>query len=174
MSTALLTQPTDSSKSLDLGFSNDVLEEMRSIHDQIAREAFGLFQQRDGDQGSALGDWLQAESKLLDPVPITISDEKNELKVTAAIPGFKASDLKVHVDREGLQICGKSETKSGNGETTSANQEHVSSIRKVCCSVGLPAPVKPEASKATLDDKGVLTLLLRKAEPAKEIAVKSA
>ncbi|HEX8072801.1 MAG TPA: DUF2934 domain-containing protein [Pyrinomonadaceae bacterium] len=33
--------------------------------DLIARRAYELYQQRNGDGGSALGDWLQAEQEVL-------------------------------------------------------------------------------------------------------------
>lgn len=167
MPTALSTRPSDSSEFFTLSFPEKLMREMREIHNEIARTAFRHYQERDAMNGSALDDWLRAESELLEPVPVNIRNEKDRLMVTAEVPGFSMDQLKVHVDGNDLKICGKAETseKSGRGETSSS--------RRICCELMLPASVKAESATAKLD-QGVLTLTLPKAEPAKEIQIKAA
>lgn len=99
-------------------------------------------------------------------VPISIKDDKDHLMVTAGVPGFSGNELKVHVQGSELRICGKSEA------TDRKDKESSTTTRRVCCTVILPGAVKSEDALATLD-KGVLTLKLPKAEPAKEIEVKT-
>ena len=173
MSTGLSIRPTDNRNFFGMTFPNGLIEEMQAIHNEIAREAFGLFEWRNGNGGNALEDWLHAESKLLKPVPISIADENDHLKVTAQVLGFAMNELKVHVEGQELRICGKSEKKEEKGDKKSGDHETSSSFQKICCSVSLPAAVKVDAASAVLD-QGVLTLTLPKAEPAKEIAVKAA
>lgn len=173
MSTALSIRPKDNLDFFTMNFPNGLLEEMRAIHDQIACEAFGLFERRNGNGGNALDDWLQAESKVLEPVPVSIVNEKDHVKVMAEVPGFALNELKVHIDGHELHICGKSETRTEKADKKSGNQEVSISSRKICCSIALPAAVKPNEGAAALD-KGVLTLTLPKSEQDKEITVKAA
>ena len=167
MSKAISIRPGEDRSFFGLDFPNQIFDQMKSIHDEIERAAFGLFQQRTGNDGTSLEDWFQAESSLLQPVPISIKDDKDHLTVTADVPGFSINELKVHVDGQELQVCGKSESAS------KTDKESSSTSRRVCCSVMLPTSVRPDDASATLD-KGVLTLKLPKAQPAKEIEIKAA
>lgn len=173
MSTALSIRPTNNLDFFSINFPGSLFEEMQAIHDQIARDAFGLFERRNGNGGSSLDDWLRAESKLLQPVPISIENGKDHLKVMAEVPGFAMNELKVHVEGQELRICGKSEKKTEKGDKKSVEHGTSTSSQKICCSITLPAAVKADSASAVLD-QGVLTLTLPKAEPAKEIAVKAA
>jgi HSP20 family protein len=170
MSTALSIRPTDNLDFFSLNFPDGFFKEMEAIHNEIAREAFGLFEHRNGDGGSALDDWLKAESKLLMPVQVSIDNGKDQVKVTAKVPGFALNELKVHIEGQELQIYGSSEKIA---EKKAGEQESSTSSRKIFTIILLPAAVKADAASAILD-KGVLTLTLPKAEPAKEIAVKAA
>lgn len=82
------------------------------------------------------------------------------------------SELKVHIEGQELRICGKSE-KSAPSEKRSKGVEPVPMTRTICCNIGLPAAVNADAATAILD-KGVLTLSLPKAQPAKKIEIKPA
>lgn len=170
MSNALSIAATENRDLFSLAFPDKFVEEMQSIHNQIELAAFNLFERRGMMSGSALSDWLNAESSLLKPVPVTVVDERDHLKVTAEVPGFALDELKVHVDGQELSICGShNETASGDGKKA----EKATSTLKVCCTVMLPATVKADAALATLD-KGVLTMTLPKAQPSREIPVKAA
>ena len=173
MSTALSIRNTDNREVFSVNFPNQIFEEMQKIHNEIARQAFGLFERRGGNGGNALEDWLRAESNVLRPIPISITNEKDHLKVTAEVPGFAINELKVHIDGRELRICGSSENKTDKGSKKSGDQEISTSSRKICRSITLPAAVKADVSSAVLDED-VLTLTLPKAEPAKEIPVKAA
>lgn len=167
MSTALSVRPKENNDFFTLSSSNQLIEQMQTLHDEIARTAFGFFEGRGGAQGSPLGDWLRAESQLLKYVPVSIQDEKDHLTVTADVPGFSMDQIKVHVDGQNLKICGKAESSS------KAGKRQTSSSRRICCEVNLPATVKADSASAALD-KGVLTMILPKAELPHEIEAKAA
>jgi HSP20 family molecular chaperone IbpA len=52
----------------------------------IAQRTFGLFQQRGGADGRDLEDWFRAESELLKPVPIEISESNDTYTIRAEVP----------------------------------------------------------------------------------------
>ncbi len=69
--------------------AHDVMEEVKGIFDAISNRAFGFFQER-GTNGQDLNDWFRAESELLKPVPIEISESNDTYTVRAEVPGFAA------------------------------------------------------------------------------------
>jgi len=166
MSNAIAIRPTNNRDFFGLS-SDQILKDMQSIHDDIERVAFGLFQQRGANGESALHDWLRAESTVVRPVPISIQDNGDKLIVTADVPGFSMDELKVHTDGSELRICGKSEVSDRKGK------EDSTTTRRICCTVTLPSAVNAENASATLES-GVLNLKLPKAAPPKEIEVKVA
>lgn len=147
-----------------VGSPDQIPRVMQSIHDEIERAAFGLFQRRGTNGGSALDDWLRAESNLVKPVPISIKENKDHLTVSADVPGFLVNELEAQVEGSELRICGKSEVTSG---------ESSPSTRRVCCTVKLPATIRAEHATATLDE-GVLILKLPKVVSSKKPEVKAA
>lgn len=150
-----------------VGFTPTLLEQIESSHREIARDAFALFRDRDGQEGSPMEDWLRAEAKLLAPVSVSVSENKGQIQVTADVSGFALKDLRVFADGQQLKIWGES------GTSAKTNGAEKKGSRRICCDVFLPAQVRAEAASATLD-KGVLKLELPKAVPAKEIPVKAA
>lgn len=171
--TAISVQPTDTNNIFNLKFPSEVLYEIQAIEDEIGRAAYELFQQRGFSDGSALDDWLRAESKLLKPTAISVDEKKDSVIVTAEVSDFSLNELKVHVDGDILRICGKSEegVVKDKGVKPAANAS--ASVRRVRCEIVLPAKVDSKGATATLD-KGVMKLILPKAQPAAEIEVKAA
>ncbi len=178
MTSAMTVRPTDNSI-FNLRFPSEVISEMQAIHDEIARAAFGLFDQHGWNGITPLEDWLRAESMILKPLPIEVKEESDKITVTADVPGFTSDQLKVDVQGDTLRIVGKAEESSTDGDANKANEKSPaisrssSSSRRVSCSMTLPTQVKTDGATAKLD-KGVLTLLLPKAQPAKQIQITAA
>ncbi len=170
MSHAIVIRPPKKRSFFGSGFAEKVHHEMKSIHDEIERAAFELFQQRGSKGGASLEDWLRAEASVLKPVAFSIKEENDHLTVIADVPGFSMDELKIRVEGQRLHICGRS-GKSGTSERRSEGRTSAV-VRKIRCNIALPAAVKSDEASATLD-KGVLTLLLPKAQPVKEIESKS-
>ena len=171
MSTALTTRSNNIDNLLNFSSPTEVIQQMQAMEDELSRMAFGFFQQRGPDTGSALNDWLHAESVLLQPLKVSIDDKGDHLAVTADVPGFSSDEIKVDVEGDVLRICGKSEESQSKKKGTDIAPS--STIRKISCKIALPAKVESKGATATLA-KGMLTLTLPKMQPASKIEVKAA
>lgn len=139
------------------------------IYNTIARRAFEIFQDGGSIFGNDMANWLQAESELLHPVHIDITDAGDSLNVRAEVPGFTSKDLEVSVEPECLTITGKREMKKEDqkeGKTVYSE----CSADEILRIIDLPAPVDTAKVTATLKD-GVLELAMPTAAPPKKIKV---
>lgn len=150
--------------------ASDLMDRMEKLYDQIARRAFAIFENNGRIFGRDLEDWFQAESELLHPAHVNVSESEKELSVRAEVPGFAANELNISVEGTRLTIAGKRETKKERKEKRSVYEEHCSD--QLLRVVSLPATVDAARAEATLKD-GVLELKLPKAETAKKIAIEA-
>ncbi len=148
----------------------DFFLRFQRAYDSIARRAFEIFDGNGRLFGNDLHDWFQAESELLHPLHVEMTDSDESLNVQAEVPGFGPKDLAISVEPRRLTITGKRETKE--------EQKTKKSVYKECCSdeilrvVELPAEINTDKVKATLEN-GILSLEMPKAAPAKKIAVET-
>ncbi|HEY6287835.1 MAG TPA: DUF2934 domain-containing protein, partial [Nitrospiraceae bacterium] len=91
--------------------SRDVFDRIENIYDSIARRAFEIFEGNGRWSGHELDDWLRAESELLHPMHLELTESDNNLAVQAEVPGFSANELEINVEPLRLTIAGKRETK---------------------------------------------------------------
>ncbi len=75
----------------------------------IARRAYELFEARNREHGHDWEDWFQAESELLRPVSIAISESTDRLSIRANVLGFEPDELKVSIEPMRIAILGKKE-----------------------------------------------------------------
>jgi len=80
---------------------------LRELEEAIARRAYELFEGRGCEQGQDLADWLRAESDVLQPLPIKVSEYRDRLAVEAELPGFSADEIEVSVEPRRLIISGR-------------------------------------------------------------------
>ena len=148
----------------------DIFSRMQQLSDSIARRAYEIFESKGRIFGRDLEDWVQAESELLQPVPIEMEQSRDDLVIRAEVPGFTAKDLDVCLESHRLTIAGKRETteEHQDGETVHTEQrsDHVLRI------VDLPIAVDAGKAAATLKD-GVLELKMPKAAPDRNIRMES-
>ena len=149
------------------------LQRMGEIHDILARRAYELFDGRGRQHGHDLEDWLHAESELLNPVPLEISDAEEQVIVRADVPGFKENEIEVRVEPHCLNISGKRE--QSRDQTTRKTVYSERRSNEVCRVLDLPEEIESDKVKAQLRD-GILEVTLPKAHPANKIpdAVKAA
>jgi HSP20 family protein len=139
------------------------------IYNSIARRAFEIFESNGSVDGNDMENWLQAESELLHPVHINVSDDGNSINVRAEVPGFTTEDLEVSVEPECLTITGKRERKEE--QEKEGKQVYIEcSADEILRVIPLPTAVDTDKATATLRD-GVLELNLPKAVPPKTIKV---
>jgi len=146
----------------------DVFDRMQELYDSISRRAFEIFEGNGRWFGRDLSDWLQAESELLRPVQLEISETDNALTVKAEVPGFTPKELDIQVDGKRLTVSGKHETKEESTKGKTIYSERRSN--EVFRSVLLPVDVDSSKVNATLKD-GVLSIELPKAPHSKSIRI---
>jgi HSP20 family molecular chaperone IbpA len=91
--------------------SEEIFNQFSQMHDVIARRAFEIFESHDGSPGHDLEDWLRAESELLHPVLLNVTESNGKYVVRAELPGFGGKDIEISVEPRCLAISGKRETK---------------------------------------------------------------
>jgi HSP20 family protein len=146
---------------------------VRELQDAVTRRAHEIWEETGFVPGRDLDNWLRAESELLHFVPVEISDNGDEMRVYAEVPGFNARDIDIHVEPRRLMIRGKNEqTRERNKGNIFSSEREGSQIFRA---LNLPTEVDPNNTTATLRD-GVLEVSLPKAEYAKgtRIQVKAA
>jgi HSP20 family molecular chaperone IbpA len=81
--------------------------DMQQIQLAIARRAYELFEMRNREHGHDWEDWFQAESELLRPVSIAISESADRISIRANVLGFEANELKVSIEPKRIAILGR-------------------------------------------------------------------
>jgi HSP20 family protein len=69
--------------------ATDVSDHIQETYDSIARRAFESFNNNGGWFGRDLDDWFHAESEVLHPVHLEITESDENLTVQAEVPRFQ-------------------------------------------------------------------------------------
>ena len=140
------------------GTSEENFNQFSALYDLIARRAFELFETRGGSPGHDMEDWLRAESELLHPVPVNVTESDGEYIVRAEVPGFCSTDIDISVEPHRLVISGKRET-TANGQTIRSEW----CADRILRTLDLPPDVDTSKIITALKD-GILTVDLPKAK----------
>lgn len=146
---------------------------LADITRQTAARAYDFFMDRGAEWGSHFEDWLKAESMVLRPAPVEITETAEMVTVKVAVPGFKANEIEVSVKDNDLILSGEAATEAKQeGENTFYTEW---SSNQFLRHLTLPSSVDATDVKATLTD-GVLHLSLKKkaTEEAVKVAVQTA
>ena len=148
----------------------DLFDRMQELYDSIARRAYEFFEGRGRVNGFDLDDWLRAESELLHPVHLELTESNDALTIRVEVPSFSAKDLQVSVEPRRVLISGKRETggRRKTGKTVFTERRSSEIFR----ALDLPADVDPSKITTTFKD-GVLELEMPKATPAKRVQVET-
>lgn len=168
---ALATQPAKEVTPFKFEGVEKVFDHMKEVYDSIARRAFELFESNGRAFGHDLEDWFRAETELLHPVHINVSESEEALQVQAEVPGFSLKELEVSVEPRRLTITGKRETRKEEQKAgkTIYSERCANEILRV---IDLPAEVDPAKVTAALKD-GVLTFGMPKAAPPKKVHIET-
>ena len=146
---------------LTLKSIEDLNWDMQQVQLAIARRAYELFEQRGCEHGHAWEDWFRAESELLRPVSVVISESDDRMSVRANVFGFEEKELSVAVEPRRVAILGKKQvsvTESEGGKI-----EYIDwSPDLIMKYVTLATDVMPESARVELL-AGVLKFELLKA-----------
>jgi len=141
--------------------SEEIFNQFSRINDVIARRAFELFERHGGSPGHEMEDWSRAESELLHPVPLNVSESDSEYTVRAEVPGFGSKEIEISVEPRCLVISGKRETKEGEETWKMIRSEW--SPNRIFRTLDLPSDVDVSKVSTTLKD-GILIVDLPKAQ----------
>jgi HSP20 family protein len=147
-----------------------MFERFAELTRETAQKAYEFFLKRGGEFGREIDDWFKAESEVLRPVSVEITETDKQINVNAAVPGFKPEEIQISVDGNLLILSGetKAETEKEDENTVYSEWRSNRFFRQL----RLPAEVNADKVKANLKD-GILNLKLPKAAPheAKQISV---
>ena len=146
------------------GVTMALLPLIRKDRSDLARLHRGM----DNLFSSFFGDWPALIEQRLWP-SVDISDNENELVVTAEVPGCKAEDIDISVQGDTLTISG--EKKDSDEKREKGYYYRESSYGSFRRDINLPTDVQTQKVDASCKN-GVLTVTLPKSEQAKSVRVK--
>lgn len=82
-------------------------DRLRELEEAIACRAYELFESRGCAHGQDFTDWLRAESEILQPLQIKVSEYQDRLAVEAEVPGFSLKEVEVSAEPHRLIISGR-------------------------------------------------------------------
>jgi HSP20 family protein len=165
---ATAMQPVKTSVPVKQTETGDVLDRMQEIYDSITRRAFEIFDMNGRWFGNELNDWLLAESELLHPMHLELTESNDSLGIRAEVPGFSSKEIEINVEPRRLTIAGKHEAKEEGKKGKTIYSERCA--KEVLRSIALPAEVDSSKVTATLKD-GILNIELPKTAQAKTVRV---
>jgi HSP20 family protein len=146
---------------LNLRNVEDLHRDVQQVQLAIARRAYELFETRGREHGHDWEDWFRAESELLRPVSVSMSESDDRISVRANVLGFEENELKVSLEPRRITILGKKEMSTT--ETEGGKIEYIDwvpdQIRQL---IDLATDVIPEGSVVELQ-AGLLKFELPKA-----------
>lgn len=141
----------------------NLFDQFDQIYDSIAKRAFELFDVNGRTFGHQVEDWFKAESELLHPVHVNVTETDGALTVYAEVPGFDAKDLDIRVEPRRVAISGKRETSEEQTKGKTVYQEQCSN--QILRVIELPAEVETEKAAATLKN-GMIEVQIPKSSKA--------
>lgn len=173
MTTSLTVRPSSAGRTIvEFPQVQNVFADFDVLTNEIAKRAFGFFEQRNRADGLDMDDWFRAESEMLRPMPIELIETDANYSIRAEVPGFEAKDIEVRVEPTSIYIHGKSEQKKEEKKGKEVKYSEVSS-NELCRRIDLPTSIDTEKVTAQVAN-GVLELTMPKAAPPKMIPVKAA
>lgn len=150
-----------------------MFERITNLTKETTHKAYEFFQRRGGEFGRELDDWFRAESEILLPVQVEITETKEQINIRAAVPSFKPEEIEVSVKDNLLILSGETETEEKKEDENTIFSEWRSN--KFCRQLMLSSEVDAKKVTANLKD-GVLRLTLPKipAQEATQVPVNAA
>ena len=157
-----LSQPQEQPASTTLSPSDpaSVQRDVQQVQLAITRRAYELFEARRREHGHDWEDWFRAESELLRPVSVSLSQSQDRIRVRANVPGFSGNELRVSIEPQRVTILGKKDV-SAPGIEGSKNVYADLYPDSILHFIELASAVAPEAARIELQG-GMLQVELPK------------
>ena len=150
---------------LTLRNPDDLRWEMQEMQLAITRRAYELFEARGCEHGHDWEDWFRAESELLRPVAVSMSEAENRISVRANVFGFQDTELRVSLEPRRITIVGKKE--ASTTESEGGKLEYIDWFPdQIMQLIDLPTDIVPQMSVVELQT-GLLKFELPKAAKPK-------
>jgi HSP20 family protein len=168
-------RPSAGQTSLRIVEPQVLYDRMNQLYDAIAQRAFQIFEDGGGLGGHDQENWFRAESELLHPAHVSISESEDMVLVDAEVPGFNPEELKVSLEPRRLTISGKRESSKEQKEKKAKTVYHEQCSSEILRVLDLPSDVDASKTTATLRN-GVLELRMPKTAQARstQVQVKAA
>ncbi len=132
----------------------DLQRKVQRVQLAISRRAHELFEARGQKHGHDQEDWFLAESELLCPASVSMSESEDRISVRANVAGFDQTELEVSIEPSRISILGEKKTSGTKAKDrtigrTSANPAQILEV------VDLATEVMPERAVVELQG-GVL------------------
>lgn len=142
-----------------------MLERFTDLSREIGSKAFEFFLKRGGEMGREFDDWLRAESEVLHPVSVEVTETQKQYKIQATVTGFKPEEIEISIKDNTLILSGQTQTEEKReGENTVYSERRSNRFFRM---IPLSSEVNADKVKATLKDD-VLQLTLPKKPETKE------
>jgi HSP20 family protein len=148
----------------------NLAEGINKMFERVAQRAYQIFEGNGRNWGHEIDDWFKAETELLHPVHVAITEEGDELEVKAEVPGFNEKEIKVGVEPHRLTITGKRETSKEEKKGKTVYEESCSD--QILRTLDLPIAVDADKVTATLKN-GILQMTMPKAAKGKTVEIKA-
>lgn len=163
---ATAMQPVESSVAVKQSATGDVSDRIQQTYEAIARRAFEIFDANGRLLGNEWEHWFHAESELLHPIHLEVTESDDSLTARAEAPGFSTKELEINVEPRKLTILGKHEAQEESKKGKTIYSERCA--KEILRVVDLPAEVDSSKVSGTLKD-GILNIQLPKAAHAKAV-----
>ena len=147
----------------------NLAERVNKMFERVAQRAYQIFEGNGRNWGHEIDDWFKAETELLHPVHVAITESGEELEVKAEVPGFTEKEIQVSVEPRRLTITGKRESSKEEKKGKTVYEEYCSD--QILRTVDLPMAIDADKVTATLKS-GILQLTMPKAAKSKTIEIK--
>jgi HSP20 family molecular chaperone IbpA len=146
----------------------DLQPKLQEVQLAVARRAHELFEARGREHGHDVEDWLQAESELLCPVSVAMSESGERVRVLVNIAGFQRGEIEASVEPHRITVLGKKKSSTRKREIRATGQPP-SRLDQILQLVDLATEVVPEQANVQFQ-AGALIFELRVAKNSRETA----
>ncbi|MDP3025301.1 MAG: Hsp20/alpha crystallin family protein [candidate division Zixibacteria bacterium] len=138
------------------------LREMVSVQDEMSK----LFSACGGFGKGMPMRWMEEGDEMWAP-NVDMAETKDEIVLTAELPGFKKEDIKLSVEDHSITLSGEKKSKYEEEEKKGNYYRLERRFGSFTRSFALPTPVEADRVKAVYKD-GILKVTLPKSEEAKK------
>src|SRR5262245_4675623 len=142
-------------ESIPIRKPQSTMNEIERLNEIITRRAFEIFQNRGGEPGLDLDNWLTAEKELVWKPAIEMSEKDNAIMLSMAVPGVDPKEIQIEATPDDL--CVKAETQHEHREEAGSIYACEFQSGRMFRLIHFPKRINPEKVKAEVKN-GMLSI----------------